>query len=170
MAFVKIPTSTTVINDYTFEGCTNLTEVVLHSEITEIGQMAFLKCEKLESVTIPSKLTTIKAGAFTRCNLKSITLPNSITKIESTAFATNKNLTDVHITSQCRIGISAFINCSSLSKVYCNVNQPPYLESSNVFSGTSETLTIYVPMASVDAYKTANGWKDLADKIVGYEF
>ncbi len=29
---------------------------------------------------------------------------------------------------------------------------------------------IYVPMVSVDAYKTADGWKEYAELIVGYDF
>jgi hypothetical protein len=29
---------------------------------------------------------------------------------------------------------------------------------------------IYVPTKSVDAYKTAEGWKRYADNIIGYEF
>ena len=30
--------------------------------------------------------------------------------------------------------------------------------------------TIYVPRASVSAYKKAAGWSDYADYIVGYDF
>ena len=30
--------------------------------------------------------------------------------------------------------------------------------------------TIYVPRASVDAYKSAKYWRDYADDIVGYDF
>ena len=29
---------------------------------------------------------------------------------------------------------------------------------------------IYVPRASVDAYKAADGWSDYANYIVGYDF
>lgn len=31
-------------------------------------------------------------------------------------------------------------------------------------------LKIYVPMESVDAYKTAEGWSEYADRIAGYDF
>ena len=32
-----------------------------------------------------------------------------------------------------------------------------------------EVPTIYVPNESIEAYKAAYGWKDYADKIVGYD-
>lgn len=32
------------------------------------------------------------------------------------------------------------------------------------------SIVLYVPMKSVDAYKQANGWKKYANQIVGYDF
>ena len=34
----------------------------------------------------------------------------------------------------------------------------------------SSVFLIYPQYSSVDAYKTADGWSDYADKIVGYDF
>lgn len=34
----------------------------------------------------------------------------------------------------------------------------------------SKVRTIYVPRNSVDAYKAADGWKEYADDIEGYDF
>jgi hypothetical protein len=41
---------------------------------------------------------------------------------------------------------------------------------SYAFYYINDAAKIYVPMESVDAYKSAVGWKDYADKIVGYNF
>lgn len=46
--------------------------------------------------------------------------------------------------------------------------QPPYLGWPEY--NTYGTDVIYVPTNSVAAYKAADGWKDYADKIVGYDF
>ena len=38
------------------------------------------------------------------------------------------------------------------------------------FESVSADCKIYVPTASVDAYKAADGWSSYADAIVGYDF
>ena len=43
---------------------------------------------------------------------------------------------------------------------------PPTLSNTNAIS--TATTEIQVPMASVDAYKTATNWTNFADIIVGY--
>ena len=41
---------------------------------------------------------------------------------------------------------------------------PPYL-GADVFYNTNEELVIYVPMESLEAYKTSGNWSAYADKI-----
>ena len=69
------------------------------------------------------------------------------------------------------IGYSAFYKCWSLTSVYCKAVTPPALSGSNVFyNNASSGRAIYVPMESVEAYKSASGWSNYASFIVGYEF
>lgn len=51
--------------------------------------------------------------------------------------------------------------------MYVNSTTPPTLEY-HVF-GDALWTKIYVPSASVDAYKNADGWSDYADKIYAIE-
>lgn len=51
---ITLPASVTVIPDYAFSGCTNLSEVIFRGTITSVGSRAFNGCTKLESVSIPS--------------------------------------------------------------------------------------------------------------------
>ncbi|MBR5454439.1 MAG: leucine-rich repeat protein, partial [Rikenellaceae bacterium] len=67
------------------------------------------------------------------------------------------------------IGAWAFVSCSALSNVYCKAINPPTL-GSKAFNGNASGRKIYVPAESVDAYKSAEGWSDYADDIVGYDF
>ena len=53
--------------------------------------------------------------------------------------------------------------------VYCQSTTPPTL-GENAFSNISREAKIYVPQNSVALYKSANGWKDYASKIVGCDF
>ena len=93
-------------------------------------------------------LTTIGENAFSYCSgLTSITIPNSVTYINS----------------------YAFYNCSNLSSVYCKATTPPTL-SGYAFDANDSTRKIYVPTASVNAYKSATYWSEYASAIVGYNF
>ncbi|MBQ7963563.1 MAG: hypothetical protein IJ288_03205 [Alistipes sp.] len=67
------------------------------------------------------------------------------------------------------IGDYTFYRCEELESVYCKAKTPPTLESS-IFGENPLDPKIYVPTASVDAYKAAEGWKNYADNIIGYEF
>ena len=54
----------------------------------------------------------------------------------------------------------AFNNCKSLNSLTILAPTPPSLEY-NVFEGVAEGFVVYVPMASLDLYQNAAGWKDL---------
>ena len=85
-------------------------------------------------------VTIIVNEAFRNRSLKSIVLPNNLTKIGNSAFYGN-NFTSVTIHA---------------------VNPPT--AAGYMFNDRYLTI-IYVPAQSVKAYKTAEGWKNYADKI-----
>ena len=152
---VTIPNSVTTIGDVAFYGCSSLTSVTIGDSVTTIGDSAFRSCSSLESVTIGDSVTTIGGGAFYDCSsLTSVTIPDSVTTI----------------------GEWAFYNCSSLTSVYCKATTPPSLgDYVFIYLNTDSfyyyiRCTIYVPMESVNKYKSASGWSEYADDIVGYNF
>lgn len=71
------------------------------------------------------------------------------------------------------IGDYAFLYCSGLTSVYCKATTPPtadIYDSWHAFDENASDRKIYVPMESVEAYKSAQGWSDYADAIFCYEF
>ena len=175
---VTIPNSVTSVGDNAFYNCTSLTafygkfasadnrclivDGMLHSfaigcglteytipdSVTSIGSSAFYDCTSLTSITIPDSVTSIGGRAFYSCtSLTSITIPDSVTSI----------------------GVQTFYGCTSLKEVYCKPTTPP-TGASNMFNNNASGRKIYVPAASVEAYKAADGWSDYADYIVGYDF
>ncbi len=143
----------TSIGDYAFYDCTSLTSATIPDSVTSIGDYAFCDCTSLTSVTIPDSVTSIRSYAFSCCSrLASITIPSSVTSI----------------------GGYAFYDCTSLTSVYCKpINPPrPYLLQGYwwAFTFNDADRKIYVPTASVEAYKTASYWSVYANDIVGYDF
>ncbi len=82
-----ISNNITQIKDYAFYSCTGLTSVTIPNSVTKIGDHAFSECYGLTSVSIPNSVTEIGGDAFCWCTgLTSVTIPNSVTSIGSDAF------------------------------------------------------------------------------------
>ena len=163
---VNIPNTVTSIGESAFGACTGLTNVTIPNSVTTIGQYAFSNCSGLTNITIPNSVTTIGNGAFEECNsLTNITIGNSVTTIDESAFYYCTSLTSVTIgNGVTTIGAAAFADCTSLTSVTVEAITPPTLVSFDAFENEdTTTYPIYVPSASVVAYKTA--WSSLSSRI-----
>ena len=166
-----IPNDVTSIGKWAFYGCSSLTSIAIPDSVTSINNSAFQHCSNLTSITIPDSVTSIGDSAFSYCRgLTSVTIPDSVTSIGDEAFYNCSSLTSINIPdSVTLIGQYAFRDCSSLTSIYCKPTTPPTLCYWG-FEHISSTAKIYVPTASVDAYKSASGWSSYASKITGYDF
>ena len=171
-----IPNSVTTIGDNVFYDCSNLESVTIPDSVTTIGELAFTHCCSLTSITIPDSVTTIGEYAFNGCiNLISVTIPDSVTTIGDGAFSVCSSLESITIPdSVTSIGFDAFSGCRSLTSVYCKPVTPPAALIPygywGAFDHNASGRKIYVPMESVEAYKSAEGWSDYAGDIFGYNF
>lgn len=99
-----------------------------------------------------------------------IIFDNDVTSIGSSAFRYRTSLTSITIPdSVTSIGTYAFYGCRSLTRVYCKATTPP-TGGYQMFYNNASGRKIYVPRASVDAYKSATYFRDYANDIVGYDF
>ena len=144
-----------------------LTAVRGGNGITSIGEFAFGNCHSLTSITIPNSVKSISDYAFRNCySLTSITIPNSVTNIYNNAFGNCYSLTSITIpNSVTSISDYAFYNCYSLTKYIINATTPPTLASTTAFTGINPICKIYVPDASVTAYKNDTNWVTYANYI-----
>lgn len=196
---ISLPESITTIGDYAFIYCNNLFKVTVPNNITYLGKTVFGACYNLSSFfgqyttsdhrclivngrlaafapkglteyTIPDGVTTIGDNVFFGCtNLTRITIPHGVETIAFQAFRECSGITEITIPeSVTTVKEGAFCTCKSLTIVYCKPIVPPALEV-NIFS-ESPIGVIHVPQASVEAYKSADGWSEFADKIEGYDF
>ena len=95
-----------------------------------------------------------------RCN-------GGITEIGSTAFYACHNLTSISSPKSVDIiNTYAFVGCTNLTDVTCKPTTPPSL-GLNIFTN-SVISTVHVPVNSVDAYKSANGWVFYKENVVPF--
>lgn len=117
--------------------------------------------------TIPESVDTIGSCAFAGTSIESVIFPKNLVCIANEAF-TGTNLTELILPASLQsIGMTAFDMCSGITEVTCRATTPPIMSDGQEEYNKSVFLrvpianaTLYVPIESVKAYKSANQWKD----------
>ena len=85
---VVIPSSVSAIGDYAFSYCDNLVNVVINEGVTNIGFGVLSHCSALTELEIPEGVTVIEPFAFSsNPSLERVSLPESLEKIKNSAFS-----------------------------------------------------------------------------------
>ena len=168
---ITLPNTVTEIMARAFDGCSGLEQFELPEKVWRVTALAFRGCTALKSVQFNSSLQIIGVNAFDGCTLlDGVIIPDSVTSIDGAAFQNCSSITTITIPEGvASIGGNAFYGCSTLATVYCSSSTPP-TGGYQMFDGNTSDRKIYVPNASVDAYKAAEYWSDYAADIVGYDF
>ena len=189
---VSIPnTIITSIEKGAFRGCINLQSICIPDSVNSISESVFLNCSGLRSISIPNSVTSIGDGAISECysltnifipdnvilnygtfascpSLTKVIIPDSITDIDDATFSDCYGLTSVLIpNSITNIGSYAFSNCCSVLEYHLLPTTPPTLAHINAFYRIVSGTKIYVPAASLEAYKTATNWSTYANYMEG---
>ncbi len=166
------------VTSCSFHGSENLLEITLPNSITNIPEYAFgyesgwasspstSNCE-LNFIKIPDNCQIIGEYAFNQCPLKNIVLGEGLISIGEHAFYWGDYTSITIPLNVTKIGKYAFYS-SNLQVIYSKAIIPPTISSDSF--NNDYLISIYVPTESVDNYKTASGWKNYANKIVGYDF
>ena len=133
----------TGIEEFAFNG-SGLTNITIPNTVTDIGRYAFNGCRNLTAVVLPENLERIDEGVFWDCiNLKELKFPEKITYIGASAFRGDKNLSNIIIPDNTiEIGDHAFFGCISLSNVF--VPEKVSKIGSSAFSGCTDLTQIVV--------------------------
>ena len=149
-----------------FANCKSLVKAHIPASVTHIGGMSFVGCTALNTITGCEGVTNIvRQQAFDGCSaLTGALILPSVKVIDQYSFR-NCKLTSIDLGADTTtIAAYAFQNNTALNAFICRATTPPSLGNANAFSNTNN-CPIYVPDASVEAYKGATNWNTYADRI-----
>lgn len=161
-----------------FENCKSLKEIKLPSTLTEIPNYFFCGCTGLTSFDF-TNITKIGSSAFEGTGLTSVVIPASVKDIGDNTFKNCNNLKNVDLGNINSIGSSAFEGCkidsltipATISSIgnnafsginYVTINATKVPSASGSFG---QNAVVLVPEEALNAYKTADVWKDFAGQI-----
>ena len=168
----------TSIEEKAFNECTSLQNVDLNPNITNIGSQAFSNCPfltKIENIDFPN-CTSIGDNVFIGLkNIKAVKLPQC-KSIGQYAFSGCEQLKDISIPNITSLGTNAFTGCqiNQLTLPECietlGYQNIPYIviNATNVpelSSRFEDNTVISVPNEALNAYKTADVWKENSNQI-----
>ncbi|MFI3328861.1 MAG: leucine-rich repeat domain-containing protein [bacterium] len=97
---------------------TNIKEIVLPEEVTEVKEFSFKKCKNLTKITLHKNLIRFDGFNFSKSKkIKSIEIPNCVTEIPCDAFKDCDRLAEINFNNVTSIGNDAFKNCIGLIEV-----------------------------------------------------
>lgn len=169
-----------------FSGCANLKTIEISADCETIGGEAFYGCSSLEIELSLKNAITIDVKAFALSSIVGIEA-HKVTKLQQSVFDTCANLQYAKMLGAtiayyrtfyncanlktielgadlATIAAGAITNCNSLEHILIRSVVPPTLDNVNGLSNTNN-CPIYVPDASLEAYKTAVNWSAYADRI-----
>ena len=132
---------------------TEITNVVVESDVTYIGSRAFSDCTELTSAAIPNSVTRIGNAAFYCCTgLTIITMPDSVTSIGETAFYRCTGLKKVYISD-----MTAWLNIS-----FGDNSSNPLYYSHDLYLNDELVTNLVIPngITSINPY-AFSGWLGL---------
>ena len=171
-----IPNSVMSIGNYAFYYCSDLTSVTIPNSLTRIGEDAFSYCYELKKVIVSDivawcgiifRNSTANPLYHARhlysdenTEIKDLIIPNSVASIGEYAFYNSSGLTSVTISnSVMSIGDYAFSGWN-LPVVISLIENPFSIYGGTFSNNTFMNATLYVPVGTIDKYKTTEGWKN----------
>lgn len=138
---IEVSQNITSFATYAFSGATTLASVSVPPNVEKFNSYAFSGCTSLSSITLNEGLESVGNRCFIDCTaLEKMTFPASLISI----------------------GTYVLSGCTSLESITVLATTPPTISSSTL-NGTS--CPIYVPAGSVNTYKAATYWKNVASRI-----
>lgn len=158
-----IPATVTSLPNRCFDETYNLQTLIIPDSVTEIGQYVF-NYSGAQHIQLSDSITSISKYAFSASYVRSITVPEGVTSIEEYAFYNCKFLSVVILPSTITEIKGAAFRADCIKEVHIGATTPPSYSTYAVEYGS-----VYVPYSSdhsvLNAYKAANGWSGISNRI-----
>lgn len=142
---ITLPNTVEKIGESCFYYCSSLEEITLPSSVKEIGRNAFANCKKLKRINF-SKVRSLPGFLFEKCNeLAEVVIPETVEIINPNCFKNNTSIKQLY-------------SLATVPPTFSNEEMTRAEASSSVLPAKLEVL--YVPQASIEAYKVADGWSE----------
>lgn len=184
LASVTLSEGVESIGTYAFKD-TALTSFHIPSSVNYIHNHPCQEsADKDNIITVDSKNTSYKidgnclieiATGYLLAGFRNSVIPSYVTRIgretaNGSTFGGQTSLKSVTIPAGVELITSgAFYGCTGLTEIIVLATTPPTLGNAASVGGTDLTCPIIVPKGCGDAYKAAEYWSDVADRIVEAE-
>ena len=176
---INIPETVVSIGNQCFLGCSSIKDIFIPDSVTNLEGRAFMGCSSATNIRISKNVSILQYGTFMGTAAKTVTIPEGVQILQQDVFSSCHQLEELTIPGTIVEIDEICANCESLHTVYCKAVTPPALlrlpftERPDPDDGPALSTSlkhIYVPKQSVEAYKTADLWKEYADIITGVEY
>jgi hypothetical protein len=142
-----------------------ITNLIIPDDVTNIGKYVFCNCTSISNIIIPNSVIEIGKGSFRYCSgLTNITIPDSVTHIMDFAFEECSSLTNITIPNSVEnIGDYAFAGCNNITRIDCMATTPPTAYAKTFSNEIYTKATLNVLEGCVEAYKSADVWKEFTN-------
>lgn len=166
---INTPQPLSTIESHAFDGCAKLQSFNLVASLSTLGDACFKSCSSLTNLTFPTSFSKIPNEAFCGCiSLTRLNLPATILQVGDKAFENCSGIVSVSFDSSVQtIGSKAFSGCVAVESISTKTPTPPVC-SDNTFEGVPSDITVTVPMASVENYRSAVGWNRFSNFVGRY--
>lgn len=140
---IYIPTDITEIGNEAFDGCAQLTKVIISDSVITLGERVFSGCSSLKEVVLPKNLTQLNIAMFQNCTaLTTITIPATVKSIAGSVFLGCSALTTITLPETVTsIGAGAFDSCSALTSITVP-SKVTMINAGTFFGCTGATVTL----------------------------
>lgn len=161
---IVIGSGVTTVGDHAFLGCSYLTKVTFPDTLTSIGSGAFEECIRLTAFEIPYGVTRIGSSAFDEtcykdyCSPFDLVLPETIEEIDYYAFR-GVNLAKIVLPAKLtELGKNVFAECESLAEFQVAAGNTVVTAMDGVlFSKDLATILRYPPAKADTTYQIPDG-------------
>lgn len=159
---INLPSTVTIVGDYSFYNCTNLSHIGGLEYVPQVNRGAFQGIQAMDVLELPS-CTTLGGGSIIQdSTFKTLRLP-AINVLSNSSLNKSAITELIDVGPNCTsIEIYNFWQFANKVTFICRATTPPTLANNNNLNFCS---AIYVPDASVDAYKAATNWAQYAAQI-----